>query len=205
MPRAKQTPFISRATWGILVAGILSLLLLVVIDSVALRLHAETSDGRRIATEFTLGIGLLLSVLAPWFSPRPVLERFVLSLAAGGCWVICMGVFLSYYNEWYSRRVHSEEIELAFKERLLPATAFVRNFVSREHRLPTDEELVRAGWQIGTIGGGRDAYVHFYRERPSWFDGWGVLGKDFLVETAVPGWNLYYRSWDNQRVEKNWE
>ncbi|XHR29159.1 MAG: hypothetical protein ACFUZC_01060 [Chthoniobacteraceae bacterium] len=125
----------------------------------------------------------------------------VLGALAGLC---VFTIFLTYYDEWSSHRMHAQEIERAFNERLLPATTFVRNFVERENRLPSDEELESAGWPRGTTGHGTNAYVHIYRERPQWLDSWGVVGRDFLLETAVPDWNLYYRSWDNQRIEANW-
>jgi hypothetical protein len=112
-------------------------------------------------------------------------------------------VFVSYYSEWSSRREHAQEIEQAYTKRLLPAAEFVRAFVAREHRLPNDEEMRRAGWQIGSVGLGRDEGIAIYRQRPNWLDTWGASGKDFLLETEVPDWILYYQSWDNKRVEGN--
>jgi hypothetical protein len=114
-------------------------------------------------------------------------------------------VFLYYFPEWSSRRDHAQEIERAFNERLLPAAAFVRGFVEREHRLPSDEEMKSAGWLITSMDT-MDATdgIFLWRERPNWMGTWGVTGKDFMVETQVPDWNLYYQSWDNKRIEANW-
>ena len=115
--------------------------------------------------------------------------------------LVAVMVFLSYYGEWSSQREHAQDIDQAYNKRLLPAAAFVRSFVAREHHLPSDEEIERAGWQIGSVGLGKDEGITIYRERPQWLDSWGVTGKDFLLYTAVPDWNLYYQSWDNKRIE----
>jgi hypothetical protein len=120
-----------------------------------------------------------------------------LGIIASICFVT---VFLPYFNEWASRRDHAQEIERAFNERLLPAAAFVRGFVEREHRLPSDEEMESAGWNLSSTNNG----IQLYTTRPNFQDCWGVPGKDFMVETQVPDWNLYYQSWDNKRIEANW-
>ena len=117
---------------------------------------------------------------------------------------LAFGVFLTYYNEWSSRRKHAQQIEQAFNERLLPAAVFVKSFVERNHRLPSDEEMEQSGWHCGTTGAGTDVWVSIIRERPQWIDSWGIAGRDFIVETAVPDWNLFYCSWDNKRIEANW-
>ena len=129
----------------------------------------------------------------PTYKPLFVLLGMIASVAA-------LGVFLTYFNEWSSRRKHSHEIEQAFNERLLPAAAFVRGIVEREHRFPSDGELGISGWHVSSMDDG----IQLYRERPQWLDICGVAGKDFIVGTQVPDWNLYYRSWDNQRIEANW-
>ena len=114
--------------------------------------------------------------------------------------LFAFGVSLTYYNEWSSRRRHAQDIEHAFSTRLLPAATFIRSFVEREQRLPSDEEMEQSGWHMSSMSDG----INIYRERPQWLDTWGVGGRDFLVETQVPDWNLYFRSWDNQRIEANW-
>ncbi len=111
-------------------------------------------------------------------------------------------------NEWFSRRKHAQEIENAYNTRLLPAAVFIESFVEREHRLPADTEFEAAGWPVGnsvhadnTLSGG----ITIYRERGKCVDNeWGTPGKDFVLETSVPDWNLYYRSWDKRRIEANW-
>jgi hypothetical protein len=107
-----------------------------------------------------------------------------------------VAVFPHYFSEWSSRRKHAHLIEQAFNQRLLPASAFVREFVERKHRLPDDLEMERynrgkSGWDV----------VRLCRDRPPWLDRWGVGGRDFFVTTSVPEWNLYYCSWDNKRFE----
>ena len=68
--------------------------------------------------------------------------------------------------------------------------------MEREHRLPNDAEME-------TFNHGKSGYeiVSLYRERPQWLDHWGVAGRDFIVTTTVPEWNLFYCSWDNKRLE----
>jgi hypothetical protein len=196
IPPVKRPAFFSRVSWCILAAGFLSFPLLAVFDDIGPRLHPEISDGTSIAGAIVLGLGPILFVVAPWFSPRRVIERLALSVATAFGWFVCTGVFLSYYNEWQSHRRHAQEIERAFTEQLLPATAFIKSFALREHRLPTDDELASAGWGRAEIAVHRD---------PAWLENHGVPGQDFVVETTVPDWNLFYQSWDNRRVEANWE
>ena len=99
---------------------------------------------------------------------------------------------------------HAGELEQAFNERVLPMAAFVRAFEAREHRLPTDDELEKAGWHIGSNGHGTDGGMTVYT-KPSYQDeAWGVPGKDFVVDTDVPGWTVTYQSWDGKRTEFNW-
>jgi len=129
----------------------------------------------------------------------------IVCLIVISAFVICLLLFFSgYYTDWSSHRRHATEIELAFNGRLLPAAAFVRSFTEREHRLPTDEEMEKSGWQIGSTGHGTDKGISLYRERPNFWGTWGVRGKDFLLYTEVPDWNLYYSSWDNKRIEFTW-
>lgn len=148
-------------------------------------------------------------------SSIPAHEPFSIRLSKLAAWmvgtavaimlVLMMLVFsLDAYNEWESRKRQGALIEQAYREKLLPATAFVRGFVARENRLPTDHEMVAAGWIPWTSAGGPPG-VMLYRERPSWGTGWGMPGRDFMVETSVPEWNLFYKSWDDQRIEANWE
>jgi hypothetical protein len=113
------------------------------------------------------------------------------------------GVLLTYGTEWSSHRKHARELDRAFNETLVPAASFIRSFAESEHRLPSDEELEAAGWRIahGTDGKG----MTVYRAPLNRTDEWGILGRDFLLETEVPDWNLYYRSWDKKRIEGNWE
>ncbi len=204
MQLAKRPPLISRLSWYVFGAAFLTLPLLIALDDVGPRLHPEISDGTSIAGASALALGLILSVLAPWFGPKqPAGGRFALSLASGFCWFLSMGIFLTFYSEWHSHRRHAREIERAFNERLLPAAAFMRTFMEREHRLPSDKEMEKAGWHISSMADG----INIYRESSQWIGAGGtggVVGRDFVVETRVPDWNLYYRSWDNKRIEANW-
>lgn len=99
-------------------------------------------------------------------------------------------------SEWTSHRTNAQLIERAFNDRLMPACAFVQGFVERERRLPSDSEMDainqgKSGWDVVTI----------IRERPSWLKDWGVVGRDFILSTSEPEWNLYYCSWNNKRIE----
>jgi len=114
--------------------------------------------------------------------------------------VLCCLLALSYLwmfgSEWSSHRKHAQLIERAFNNRLIPACDFVRDFVEREHRLPSDSEMEginqgKTGWDIVTI----------IRERPPWLASWGVPGRDFIVTTSEPEWNLYYCSWNGEHIE----
>lgn len=119
--------------------------------------------------------------------------------------LVAFGAYLDYSNEWSSHRKHAQEIEHAFNDKLLPAAAFVRDFVKREHRLPNQEEFRLSGWNIASTNNGIEHYIDLIRERPQWADSWGVAGTDFMLGTDVPDWNLYYQSWDQKRIEANWE
>ena len=127
-------------------------------------------------------------------------KPFFIFLVGIVCLVVVVAVVLFYYDEWGFRRGHELEIEQAFNKRLVPAAAFMRGFMVQEHRLPSNEEMERARWKIGSIGLGRDEGIKVYRERPKWLDKGGVFGTDFLLETEVPNCILFYQSWDNKRI-----
>jgi hypothetical protein len=205
MTLAAQAPTFSRAFWLLLFAGFLTVLCMGLIDGVNVMLHAEGFEATRVARGGVLFAGLTFAVIAPWRSRLPVWVRLALSLFCAVLWFAGMGVFLTFYNEWSSHHEHAGEIEQAFRQRVLPAVAFIRDFEQREHRLPSDEELEKAGWQIGTNEGGKGVRIQVDRDPSRGFANWGTVGKDFVVETSVPQWTVYYRSWDNQRIEANWE
>jgi hypothetical protein len=98
--------------------------------------------------------------------------------------------------EHESRRKNANLIEQSYKERLLPASTWVKSFVVREHRLPQDHEL--GDFCIRQLSGHR---IEIYREPPTWQRSWGVQGTDFMLVDAIPEWNLYYCSWNGRRIE----
>ena len=202
MPLAKHSPFSSPVFWCILVAGFLLVPLFAALDlhGVGPRLHFGMSYGISGAGLNIIGIGFLLSVLAPWSCRGLVRGRVGLSVAIGFVWLVGMDVFLNYHAARYSRREHAQEIEAAYNERLLPAMAFIRSFYDREHRLPTEAEIESTGWQTGWDEA-IDPVIHYRPERPQWYNSWGVPGKDFVVETRVADWTLRCLSWDNKRIE----
>lgn len=100
------------------------------------------------------------------------------------------------YSEWASRRVHASEIDAVYRDRVMPAAAFVRDFVAREQRLPNDTEM--DSFNRETAGHG---WVTIHRERPPWIEQWGVPGRDFIVRSGVAEWNVFYCSWDARRFE----
>lgn len=97
-----------------------------------------------------------------------------------------------WFEEQYSRWEYRDVIRRSFEQRLIPAASWVEAFVSREHRLPTDDEMRT---QLG------DGPVGIYREPPPWQHSWGVPGRDFMVCDSNGEWNMYYCSWNKQRIK----
>ncbi|HEX8296992.1 MAG TPA: hypothetical protein VF593_11860 [Chthoniobacteraceae bacterium] len=129
---------------------------------------------------------------------QPVKKTGLIAVSVAGAllFVCCLPILAVHFVEWNARREAAQDIDRAFNELLVPASAFVRAFAEREHRLPTDTEMDEfnrgsSGWGIVTI-------IRDPQERPG---SWGIPGKDFIVRTALPEWTLLLSSWDNKRVE----
>jgi hypothetical protein len=119
----------------------------------------------------------------------------------GAVLAIAVGVFgipwgLMEFSKWSSRREHAAEIDVMYRDRVLPAAAFVRDFVAREQRLPNDHEMET--YNRETAGHG---WVTIHRERPPWIEAWGVPGRDFIVRSGIEEWNVFYCSWDARQFE----
>jgi hypothetical protein len=100
------------------------------------------------------------------------------------------------FSERWSHWQNRELINRSFERRLVPAASWVKTFLAREHRLPTDDEMrSHCSEAFG------DDVVAIYRERPRWMENWGVAGQDFMLCDSIPEWNLYYCSWDHRRIE----
>ena len=95
-------------------------------------------------------------------------------------------------EEQYSHFQNRDFIRWSFHDHLLPAATWIDNFVQREQRLPTAEEM------RGRFG---DRSVHIYREPLPWQRSWGSLGRDYLICYGNNEWCIYYSSWDKQRNE----
>lgn len=103
---------------------------------------------------------------------------------------------LLWFSEQRSHWQNRKSIEASFEQRLLPAASWVKGFASRERRLPTDEEM-----QAYSASAFKGNAVAIFREPPPWQATWGVAGEAFMLCDSVPEWNLYYRSWNRQRIE----
>jgi hypothetical protein len=128
----------------------------------------------------------------------------ILRVVVGSFFVLAaLAVFFDLFGgfDWLSRRTHAKEIEAAFRNELLPAAAFMRSFLEREHRLPSDSEMREYGWNIGPLEWGTYHVISIERAGLRGTNSWGVEGRDFRLATLVPDWNLYYCSWDNKRIE----
>jgi hypothetical protein len=95
-------------------------------------------------------------------------------------------------SHWNNRKLISRQ----FDDQLLPSAVWVEGFEFREHRLPTDEEM--KAFCIKKFGRNE---VGIYREAPPWEHTWGTQGRDFMLCSSIPEWNLYYRSWNRRRSE----
>jgi hypothetical protein len=92
-------------------------------------------------------------------------------------------------SHWNNRKL----IKRYFEERMVPSAAWVEEFKSRQHRLPTDDEI--KAFCVEKFG--RDE-VGIYREAPPWEHSWGAQGRDFMLCSSIPEWNLYYYSWNGK-------
>lgn len=118
-----------------------------------------------------------------------------LSFALMGVLVASLFLLL-WFSEQRSHWQNRKSIEESFEQRLLPAASWVKGFVARERRLPTDEEM--QSYSASAFNGNT---VAIFREPPPWQATWGVTGEGFMLCDSVPEWNLYYRSWEGRRVE----
>jgi hypothetical protein len=119
--------------------------------------------------------------------PKESLIGAYLGIAAFAV-IVCFALwwFLEITGEvshWNNRKL----IKGAFEERLLPTAAWVEGIESREHRLPTGEEMKAFCMEKF----GRDE-IEIYRNPPPWQQTWGTYGRDFMLCSSIPEWNLYY-------------
>jgi hypothetical protein len=90
-----RKPFFSRTGWVLLITGLSAFPALLAIDTAFALFGAPTPREIGGSLPTLIGLGGVLTLVAPWFSSQPLFVRFILTFACGAAWLVsCLLTFL---------------------------------------------------------------------------------------------------------------